>query len=164
MNDFDIGSIPNKPGIYVIYDKNGVAYIGQSTNLRTRIKQHLINRDTTATVASAPVMLNPDKVRHVHYWWSHEAFSNINKREAAESVAFKVLKPSLRSRGTVSDEAKNILKDPKYQEFRDEMHRLFRGKPDGTYQHPTVDNLTDMVSKLYQRVAEIEEQLKKKGN
>ena len=165
MNDFDLKSIPNKPGIYVMYYDQGkskdVIYVGQGGNLRDRIKQHLINRDTSVTVVSAPIMLNPDKVSHVHYWWNHESFSDENKRKAAESVAFKVLKPSLRSRGKVSEKVKNILKN---QQFCNDMVRLFNGDPDGTYRPTTLDNLADMVCKLHERVLELAEQLKKNGN
>ena len=109
-------------------------------------------------------MLNPDKVTHVHYWCGHESFSDEKKREAAESVAARVLEPILRSRGNVSKNAKNILKD---QGFCDEMDRLFGGDPDGVYQHPTVDNLADIMGELHtlhKRVSELEKKLKEKGN
>ena len=56
-------------------------------------------------------MLNTNKVSYVHYWWDHESFSDKIYREAAESIAFKVLNPSLRSRGKVSKDSKEILKD-----------------------------------------------------
>lgn len=161
MNDFDLKSIPNEPGIYAMYDKGGVAYVGQGGKLRNRIKQHLIRHDSSATIVPAPVRLNPDKVRQVHFWWNHESFSDKNKREAAEFVAFKVLKPSLHSRGKVSKNAQNILKD---QQFCNDMARLFSGDSDGIYRPTTLDNLADMVFKLHKRVSELEEQLKKKGN
>ena len=162
MTNFDLKPIPNKPGIYVMHDEGGVAYVGQSGTLRERIRQHLIKRESSVTVVSAPVMLNPDKVTHVHYWWRHESLPDKKKRKGAEFVAACVLKPSLRSRDRISDkEVRNILKD---QKFCHDMDRLFRGDPDGVYQHPTVDTLTDMVSKLYKRVSELEAQLKEKEN
>ena len=74
MIDFDLKSIPNKPGIYAMYDKGGIAYVGQSGTLRERIRQHLNKRESSVTVISAPVMLNPDKVRRVHCWWQYKPF------------------------------------------------------------------------------------------
>ena len=158
MNDFDITLIPNTPGIYAMYySEKGVAYVGQSANLRTRIRQHLIKRESSVVVVSAPVMLNPDKVRHVHYWYSHESFSDNNKRKAAEYIAACVLKPSLRSRKPVEKCVKKILKD---QRFCDDMDRFFRGNHDKVYRPYTLDNLVDVVCQLRKDVSELQEQLK----
>ena len=158
MNDFDPKSIPNKPGIYAMYySEKGVAYVGQGVNLQKRIKQHLIKRESSVVVVSAPTMLNPDKVRHVCYWWNHESFSDEKKRKAAECIAVCVLKPSLRSRQAVEKSVKKIIKD---QRFCDDMDRFFRGDPDGVYRPHTFDNLVDVVCKLRKDVSELQEQLK----
>ena len=150
MIDFSLSSIPKEAGIYAMYYRSrSVAYVGLSKNLRNRIRDHMTyhNRDS-ATV------LNPDKVGHI-CWWLNPRFSDKAYREAAEVVAFKVLNPSLRSRGNVTKRAKPILED---QTFCDEMARLFRGKPSGVFYPKTLDNLVDLVLKLDKRVSELEKQ------
>ncbi len=39
--DLDIDSLPDTPAVYCIYHKNSLVYIGQTINLRTRIKGHI---------------------------------------------------------------------------------------------------------------------------
>lgn len=155
MIDFSLRSIPKTAGIYAMYDRSGgVAYVGLSTNLRGRIEQHMIRRDSSAATGVSATVLNPDKVARI-CWWLNPRFSDRAYREAAEVVAFEVLNPSLRSRGKVTNHAKPILED---QTFRDEMARLFRGDSSGVFYPKTFDNLADLVLKLEKSVSELERQ------
>ena len=155
MIDFSLSSIPKAAGIYAMYDRSGgVAYVGLSTNLRGRIEQHMIRRDSSVATGVSATVLNPDKVARI-CWWLNSRFSDQAYREAAEVVAFEVLNPSLRSRGKVTNHAKPILED---QTFCDEMARLFRSKPSGVFYPKTFDNLADLVLKLEKRVSELEKQ------
>ena len=152
MIDFSLSSIPKTAGIYAMYDRSGgVAYVGISGTLQNRIRDHITYRK----INSATV-LNLDKVSRI-CWWLNPRFSDKAYREAAEVVAFKELNPSLRSRGKVTKRAKDVLED---QTFRDEMARLFRGKPSGVFYPKTLDNLVDLVLKLEKRVSELEKQRK----
>ena len=157
MIDFSLSSIPRKAGIYAMYDQNGgVAYVGLSTNLRGRIEQHMIRRSSSVTTGVSATVLNPEKVGHI-CWWLNPRFSDKGYLEAAEVIAFKVLNPSLRSRGKVTNRTKPFLED---QTFHDEIECLFRGEPSGVFHPKTFDNLVDLVLELHNRVSELEKQRK----
>ena len=157
MIDFSLRPIPKDPGIYAMYDRNeDVAYVGLSKNLRGRIEQHIVRRDSSVTTEVSATVLNPDKIKYIH-WWLHKSFSDKGHLEAAEIVAFEVLNPSLGSRGKVTDRAKTIVTD---RQFRDAMTSLFRGKPAGVFHPKTFDNLANWVLELHKRVSELEKQLK----
>lgn len=48
MINLSLSPIPKNPGIYAMYARNGdVAYVGLSKNLRNRIGQHMIRRDSS---------------------------------------------------------------------------------------------------------------------
>ncbi len=155
MIDFSLRSIPKTAGIYAMYDRSGgVAYVGLSTNLRGRIEQHIIRRDSSVATGVSATVLNPDKVAHI-CWWLNPRFSDQAYREAAEVVAFEVLNPSLRSRGKVTNRTQPFLED---QAFCDEMECLFRDEPSGAFYPKTFDNLVDLVLELDKRVSELEKQ------
>lgn len=40
--------IPNRPGVYIFRDSTGYLYVGESKNLRTRLKEHLDDSDRTS--------------------------------------------------------------------------------------------------------------------
>lgn len=158
--------VPKDPGIYAMYDKaNKVAYVGRSKNLRERIQQHIIKRDSSVSTGVSATVLNPDKISHIE-WWVHEDFSNEDYLKAAEHIAFEVLNPVLRSRENVSEKAKTILKD---QNFCKKMKDLFNNRP-SVFFHPNsldnlgnlVNNLVNVVEKLNERVSALESQNKSK--
>ena len=85
MIDFSLRSIPKTAGVYAMYDRNGsVAYVGLSTNLRGRIEQHVIRRDTSVATGVSATVLNPDKVASI-CWWLSQALSDKAYLEAVES-------------------------------------------------------------------------------
>ena len=155
MIDFSLSSIPKEAGIYAMYDRSGgVAYVGLSTNLRGRMEQHIIRRDSSVATGVSATVLNPDKVKRI-CWWLNSRFSDKAYLEAAEVVAFKILDPSLRSRGKVTNRTQPFLED---QAFCDEMECLFRDEPSGAFYPKTFDNLANWVLKLEKRVSELEKQ------
>ena len=149
--------VPKDPGVYAMYDKaKKVAYVGRSKNLRERIQQHIIKRDSSVSTGVSATVLNPDKISHIK-WWTHEDFSNDDCLKAAEQIAFVILKPILRSRENVSEKAELVLKD---QDFCKRMKDLFNNKPTISIRPNTLDNLghlvnnlVDVVEKLTERVA-----------
>lgn len=154
MIDFSLSSIPKAAGIYAMYDQNGdVAYVGHSGHLRHRVGQHIIRRNSSVTTGVSATVLDPEKVGHICWWLTR--FSDKDHLEAAEIVAFKVLDPSLRSRGKITKRAKAILEN---QAFCDEMECLFRDEPSGAFYPKTFDNLVDLVLELDKRVSELEKQ------
>jgi hypothetical protein len=102
--------IPNSPGIYALYSgesRRYVAYVGIAGNLKNRIGQHLVRRDSSVTTGTGAVRLDPDHVREVA-WWSSPFFDDRCRLEAAELLAFEVLNPTLRSRGVPSEQVREL--------------------------------------------------------
>ena len=159
MYDFSLDSIPTEPGIYAMYDRNNkAAYVGESRKLRKRIKDHIVNRDSTAVTRLSPTMLNPDYVYRICWWQCDSVFDEQVNRQAAELVAFDVLGSSHRSRAPISKKAKDRARE---QPFRTNMEKLFNGEPAGYYYPPTLLNLTNCVSKLCERVSELESEIER---
>jgi hypothetical protein len=153
---FQLSVIPVVPGIYALLDRRGrPVYVGMGGNLRQRIEQHLVRRDSSVTTGVAAASLNPDLVAKVRWWTSYE-FADPDKLGAAELVAFDLLDPVLRSRGGVSTSARGLAEN---QDFRQSMTRLFEGEPAGEFVPRTLDTLADLVIRLSKRVGELEERL-----
>jgi hypothetical protein len=102
----DIAALPRVPALYVMLGGSPrfAAYVGIGGDLRERVSQHLVKRDSSVVTGTTAVGLNPDHVREVD-WWEHEGFSDRERLEAAELVAFDVFDPALRSRGRVREAA-----------------------------------------------------------
>jgi len=151
-----VADLPATPGVYALYGGTGrsryVAYIGIAKNLRSRIDQHLIRRDSSVTTGTTATGLNPDYVTEVT-WWKHRRFHSRAVLEAAELIAYDVLEPALRSRGGVTNRAKDLYRD---DEFFEEMESLFRGDPAGRLVLPTLQTALDRLSSLEKRVEELE--------
>ena len=105
-----ISELPRVPAIYALYGGEGrryVAYVGLGGNLRQRIEQHLIRRDSSVVAGIQAVGLRADHVRQVD-WWEDAGFSDDVRLQAAELVAFDVLEPALRSRGGIAEAARAL--------------------------------------------------------
>ena len=72
----DISPIPKTSGVYALIRNNKrasrtnekVIYIGYSNELRTRLKQHLVERTGTWTNGKHPVIIDTDQIDAVWYW------------------------------------------------------------------------------------------------
>ncbi len=159
-----ISELPNKPGVYALYGGQGrglyVAYVGSAGKLKNRIIQHLVRRDSSVATGTSAVALLPDHVTEVR-WWEHSTFDQRPNLEAAELVAFDALEPALRSRGRIQEEVKQLYNEEK---FNQKMRNLFLGQPTGRFIIPTLQEVIDRITQLEQRVAVLEQHLKKKGN
>src|SRR5262245_37892890 len=99
--------VPSVPAVYAMYGSKQdgrPAYVGVAGKLKSRLRQHLVLRDSSVTTGASVVALNPELVRVVA-WWEHPSFDEKGSREAAELIAAQVLNPVLTSRGTSSSEA-----------------------------------------------------------
>jgi hypothetical protein len=138
---FDVGEVPNCPAVYAMYDGSvrdrRASYVGQAGNLRVRLRQHLIQRDSSITTGAALVSLNPDLVRTVE-WWTGDRLGDGDVLEAAELVAFDVLDPVLRSRGRPTGRAKTMYANSQFQQ---EWRAVFAGPPSGTLKIDTLPTL-----------------------
>ena len=58
-------ALPQEPAVYALYSGRDIIYVGITGSLRTRIKQHLVNRDSSIATGTSAAMLNPDHVTPV---------------------------------------------------------------------------------------------------
>ena len=100
-----VKSIPSNAGIYALYGGTGsvfVAYVGTADNLRRRLNQHLVLRNSSVTAGTSIVSLQPDLIREVRWWTDPDFQEDSTALLAAELIAFEILEPALRSRGSVT--------------------------------------------------------------
>ncbi|MEK7995378.1 MAG: hypothetical protein AAB403_16370 [Planctomycetota bacterium] len=151
-----IGELPGSPAVYALCggrSRNSyVAYVGIADNLRRRIIQHLVTRDSSIATRASAVGLNPDLVTEVR-WWEHEQFADRASLEAAELVACAVLEPALRSRGGIMKEAERLSSEPR---FRDTMTGLFSGQPTGSLVLPSIETALARILDLERRISALE--------
>lgn len=145
--------IPVKvPGIYAFRTGAGrvrsTCYVGQSSDLRRRIEQHLEYRNSSVTTGVATISMNVEYITDVKCW-SLPEFQDKDVRGAAELVAFEQLNPTLNSRGIVTGEAKSLASETA---FRTRMLGLFDGPPQYAAKFHSV-------SDLHTRIIELEKQL-----
>jgi hypothetical protein len=143
------------PAIYAMYggeDRRYVAYVGIGDDLRRRITQHLVNRNSSATTDTGAVRLHPDHISAVA-WWEHPSFGDRVELAAAELVAFDVLEPTMRSRGGITAAAKQRATD---EAFRDEMAAIFAGAPTGRLDLSTFAGMVKRLAALERRIERLE--------
>ncbi len=151
-----VADLPGVPAVYALYggrdSQPHVAYVGQTTKLKGRVMQHLVQRDSSVTTGTAAVGLRPEHVTEIR-WWEHESFDNRERRAAAELVAGEILEPILKSRGGAGDGTRALAIDPL---FRREMKGLFTGQATGRLIVQSLDDALRRISELESRVAELE--------
>ena len=159
MNLTTISDLPSVPAVYAMYGGKGrgcyVAYIGIAKSLRGRIEQHLVRRDSSVATGTSAVCLNPDQITAVR-WWTDAKFEGRDVLEAAELVAFDVFDPTLRSRGNITDRAKQLHAD---EDFCENMRAMFTGEPAGVLVIPSLAEALEQIADLRQRVGDLEERL-----
>jgi hypothetical protein len=96
----------------------------------------------TISSECAAVVLNVDSITEVR-WWEHPDFARRPFLEAAERVAFDVLDPALRSRGTASVQARELHDDAG---FREPMRQLFLAEPAGRLMIPTLHEALERIA------------------
>lgn len=155
-----IKGLPNKSAIYCLIcgkGKNSILYVGQTDNLRRRIGQHLVNRDSSVTMEGSPVKIDPSHVEKVE-WWEQSDFSDSAIRGAAEIVAFDILNPRLRSGSNGSKDATKLSKN---EVFYNKMKIFFTGTPSGRMNVMTIEGLIERLLILEDRVATLEKHKEK---
>ena len=84
-------------------------------------------------------------------------FARFNLK-AAELVAFEVLNPTLRSRGTADKAGSRLLKE---KNFYSKMHVLFEGNPTGSVEFVTLTEAMKRIDELEGRIEKLETQFSK---
>jgi hypothetical protein len=155
-----LADVPEWEGIYSFYDRDprsaACAYVGETTNLRRRLRQHLVLRNSSVATGTSVVGLRVDLIRYVQ-WWDHGDFASDVKRLAAELVAFDVLDPTLRSRAGIRAES---LKLSQRTPFRRRMTSVFEGKPAGRLQVLALPDVAAQLAQLHERVAMLEDHIR----
>ena len=141
-----IADLPDVAAVYGLHDRRTgtLIYLGETGNLRARIKQHLITRDSSVVTGAFAASINPDLVGEVR-WWAHTALSDRAGREAAELVATALLYPVLRDRDRPQAAAMVRYADPA---FRAQMEQLFQGPPSGRLVMPTLQDALARIAEL----------------
>lgn len=151
-----ISDLPAKPAVYALYGGAGrssyVAYVGITGNLKNRITQHLVRRDSSVTTGTSAATLHADLITEVR-WWRKGLGQGKISREAAEIIALEVLDPALRSRGRTRGDA---LKRARDRAFRARMEELFDGEPEGRLIIPDLLSAMGRISDLESRVRALE--------
>ncbi len=159
-----ISDLPNVPAVYAMFGGQGrsrhVAYVGLGSKLRGRIEQHLVRRDSSVTTGVSAVSLNPDFVTEVR-WWEQPDFERQDVLEAAELVAFDVLEPALRSRGGITDRAKQLYRD---DTFREQMTTVFFGEATGCLRIRSLSQAWEQIEHLAERIRRIEDRFDEQDN
>jgi hypothetical protein len=148
-----VKSVPSNAGIYALYGGTGplfVAYVGTADNLRRRLNQHLVLRNSSVTAGTSIVSLHPDLVREVRWWTDPEFQNDSSSLLAAELIAFEVLEPALRSRGGVTRVSNDRMHDVG---FVQRMRGLFAGDATGSVVIPSLQDALDRIEALEHSVA-----------
>lgn len=155
-----IADLPDQPAVYALYGGRGrglhVAFVGLARDLRVRITQHLIRRDSSVATGAAVVMLNVDLVTQAR-WWEHPDFADEAHLLAAELIAFDILQPVLRSRGQPQEAARRLAAD---ETFAARMRQLFEQDATGRLTIPSLQDALDRIADLEARVKALEEALR----
>lgn len=129
-----------------------VAYVGIAGNLRQRIDQHLVRRDSSVTTHTTAASINPDHVTEVR-WWLSTVFDDSAALAAAETIAVEVLNPVLRSRGRLPAGARSRLKD---RQFVAAAKAVFRHEATGRFAVQSLLTALDRLDELERRVERLE--------
>jgi len=152
----EIASLPQVPCVYALISgtpsNRNIAYVGITGNLRVRIKQHLIDRDSSISTGTSAAMLNPDYVTEIQWWTSPIMKSKIG-REAAEIIALDILQPTLQSRGSHSRAARAKSRT---KPFVDDVTKLITSNSTGSLSIPTLVNIVSRLSELEERLDRLE--------
>jgi hypothetical protein len=159
-----ISELPRTPALYLLYSGKKrtryVAYVGIANNLKRRIEQHLVNRDSSITTGTSAACLNPDYVTEVS-WFSHPKFYDRNTLIAAELVAFDYFQPALRSRGNLPEIPLEMYHRVDFQE---EIEKILRQGPTGNLCIQTSHEALKRIDRLEKRIMQLEKKFAKMGS
>lgn len=156
MRDYSsIRYVPKLPGVYCLlgYSAKGLypAYVGIGSNLQTRVQQHLEYRNSSVTTGTSAASLDPVLIGGCR-WWTDASFSEETRLKAAELVAFDLLKPVLRSRGSINKAAQELAAQA---DFRQWMADLTNG-PASEVIFPNLTAVIKDLSALEKRIEVLE--------
>ncbi|HUZ00642.1 MAG TPA: hypothetical protein VMU89_09850 [Thermomicrobiaceae bacterium] len=152
-----VADLPDIPAVYGLHDRRTgtLIYLGETGNLRARIKQHLVSRDSSVVTGAFAASINPDLVGEVR-WWEHVELGDRPGREAAELVAVALLNPVLRDRDRPQSASVTRFED---RGFRSRMEGLFQSPATGRMVVPTLQEALARIAAIESELAQIRERL-----
>lgn len=151
-----VADLPARPAIYALYGGRGrglhIAFVGAARDLRIRMTQHLIRRDSSVTTGVSVASLNANLVTEAR-WWEQPDFADEARLLAAELVAFDTLEPALRSRGQPREDARLLAADA---QFRSAMVQRFTSEPTGRLRILSLQDALERIAALEERVRALE--------
>ncbi|MBC9785526.1 hypothetical protein H1S01_13545 [Heliobacterium chlorum] len=159
-----LSQVPNTPAVYALYGGKGrslhVAYVGIASRLKSRLEQHLVRRDSSVTTGASAVSLNLEHLSEIR-WWTRPDFVNEAFLQAAELIAFDILNPTLRSRGAITEQAKQLYNS---EEFKRTATEIFNRESDGKLVLPSLQEALERIEKLEKLVIEMDARIKSLEN
>lgn len=164
MRDYlSISQLPKKPGLYCLlgYSAKGLynAYVGISSNVQSRISQHLEYRNSSVTTGGSAVSIDPHLVDGCRCWCDPE-FEEKPFLLAAEIVAVQMLDPVLRSRGAKHVEGARLAST---SDFVSRIAEILQN-PTVEVSFPDFTELARKVEHLTQRIEKLERMLAARSN
>ncbi|MEJ7577579.1 MAG: GIY-YIG nuclease family protein [Pyrinomonadaceae bacterium] len=101
--------VGNSPGVYALYDGNELYYVGKSTDLKKRVKQHLRDKHYASWTHFSLYLVR--KVEHIH---EIESLLVRIANPKGNSVV-----PAGKSSGKIFEELKKMVKQKQMQELRE---------------------------------------------
>lgn len=87
--------VPESPGVYIFRDATGYLYIGESSNLRQRVNQHLDRSDRKSLANYLSEKGNRDVTVELHVFGKDSPAKDKTRRRAYESELIRSRKPKL---------------------------------------------------------------------
>lgn len=91
----DFSAVPTRPGIYLFRDKTGYLYIGQASNLRTRLTSHLTDSDRINLGQYLNQIDGSEIVVELHVFKLGSPGEKLRTRRAYESELIRTRSPRL---------------------------------------------------------------------
>lgn len=147
-----INELCNVPAIYLMQDKKDVVYIGESGELKKRINQHLIRKDSSITTGASAVCLKTEYLKNIK-WFESDVFNDETQRKAAEIIAFNYFNPVIRSRGNEDRKARKLSEDTN---FRNKIEEIFSNEASGCLKIQNLETTLEKIDELNKKINRLE--------
>lgn len=146
-----IWQLPTVAAVYALYAERAglrqAVFVGVADNLRERVVEQLVVRESPLGTGSEAVTLEPAFLTDL-YWWEHADFADQHVLRAAEFMASDLFQPALRSRRPISARAAELYEDQRSQA---KMAALLRAEATGHAVLPGLERILERLAELERR-------------
>jgi hypothetical protein len=146
-----IAELPSVPAIYPMYGGED-RRVGIGDDLRRRITQHLVNRNSSATTDTGAVRLHPDHISSVSWWEHPNSRTGLNLRRPNSSPSTCSNRRCGVAVGITAAAKQRAADYP----FRDEMTAMFADAPTGRLELLTLAGLVKRLAALERCIKQLE--------